>query len=283
MLRRSTAWLEKRGSESPRLDVEILMAHALGVQRLDLYLQFDRPLEARELDLIRGSVVRRGEHVPVAYLVGEKDFYSLGFTVDERVLVPRPETELLVEKTLERLRGVDAPVVLDVGTGSGCIAVTLAHERGDLRVLATDVSAGALAVAGGNAARHGVEARVEFLEGDLLAPARGDPAWGRLAAVVSNPPYIVRGDPTVEVGVAAHEPDLALYVPNSDPLALARGIAEGAREALMPGGFLALEVGHESGAEAGALLEDLGYAEVTLYRDLGGIERVVAGAVPNRE
>jgi len=286
VLRRSTAWLEKRGSESPRLDVEILMAHALGVQRLDLYLQFDRPLQAEELDRVRQQVVKRGEHLPVAYLVGEKGFYSLVFAVDERVLVPRPETELLVETALERLDGSEqtaagsGPVILDVGTGSGCIALTLLHECSDLRALATDVSADALALAAENAARHEVAERITFLEGDLLEPVRQHAAWGHLAAVLSNPPYIVRGDASVEAGVAAHEPELALYVPGDDPLAYARRIAQAAFEALAPGGFVALEVGHESGAAAHALLEDCGYADVVLRKDLSGIERVAVGVRP---
>ncbi len=278
MLRRSTAWLEKRGiDDRPRLDVEILMAHVLGVQRLDLYLQFDRPLGDDELDGIRKLVVQRGDRRPIAYLVGEKEFFSLTFEVDERVLVPRPETELLVETALKRLAGAEAPVVLDVGTGSGCIPVALLHEREDLTAIATDISAGALEVAAANAARHEVEGRLELLEGDLLAPVRALPAWGSLAAVLSNPPYIVAGDPTVAPDVHEHEPHRALYVAGEDPLALARAIAVEAREALAPGRFLAMEVGHESGGPAKAMLEELGYEAVELVKDLAGIERVVVG------
>ena len=248
--------MEKRGFESPRLDVEILMAHALGLKRLDLYLQFDRPLQDAELAAIRKQVVARGEQQPVAYLVGEREFHSLAFAVDARVLVPRPETEHLVEVALERLKDDAAPVVADIGTGSGCIAIALLHELPAARAHATDTSSDALAVARTNAERHAVAERL---------------------AVLSNPPYIVRGDPSVEVGVLAHEPEVALFVPGDDPLELARRIAIDALEALGAGGFVALEVGHESGAAAGTMLGELGYANVEVLRDLGGIERVAVG------
>ncbi len=277
MLRRSTAWLEKRGIESPRLDVEILMAHALGLKRLDLYLQFDRPLGDDELDAIRKLVVARSERRPVAYLVGEREFFSLAFTVDERVLVPRPETEQLVELAVARLGSRADPVFADVGTGSGCIAVAVLHEVEDARALAIDVEAGALEVAASNAERHGVAERFEAHRGDLLEPLRATSAWGALDAVLSNPPYIVRGDSGVEAGVLEHEPHQALFVPGDDPLELARRIATAALKALAPGGFVALEVGHESGALAGAMLEALGYRDVEVLEDLAGIERVAVG------
>ena len=269
--------MEKRGFESPRLDVEILMAHALGLKRLDLYLQFDRPLQDAELAAIRKQVVARGEQQPVAYLVGEREFHSLAFAVDARVLVPRPETEHLVEVALERLKDDAAPVVADIGTGSGCIAIALLHELPAARAHATDTSSDALAVARTNAERHAVAERLALHEGDLLEPLRAGGDWGAFAAVLSNPPYIVRGDPSVEVGVLAHEPEVALFVPGDDPLELARRIAIDALEALGAGGFVALEVGHESGAAAGTMLGELGYANVEVLRDLGGIERVAVG------
>lgn len=256
------------------------MAHALGVKRLDLYLQFDRPLEAGELDAIRELIRRRGAHEPVAYLVGEREFYSLPFDVDPRVLVPRPETEHLVEVALPVLTEGEAPVFCDVGTGSGCVAVALLHGVPEARCLATDLSADALAVARINAERNEVADRLELFAGDLLEPLRAHGAWGQLDAVVSNPPYIVRGDPSVEVGVDQHEPADALYVPGDDPLALVRRIAEAAGEALAPGGLLAVEVGHESGADAASLLTELGYDAVALAQDLGGIDRIASGRKP---
>jgi release factor glutamine methyltransferase len=197
--------------------------------------------------------------------------------VDPAVLIPRPETEHLVDAALDVLEGVAAPVFADVGTGSGCVVVTLLHALPAARAHATDVSAEALAVARENARRHGVLPRLSFHEGDVLAPLRAGADWGRLDAVVSNPPYVVRGDPTVEVDVRDHEPAAALYVPGADPLAVARRVAEEARAALRPGGLLALEVGMGSAPAAREALAALGYAEVRVLPDLAGIERIVTG------
>lgn len=276
MLRRSTAWLEKRGIESPRFDVELLMAHALGVKRLDLYLQFDRPLEAAETAPLRELVQRRSEGEPVAYLVGHKDFFSLPFAVDARVLVPRPETELLVEHALARLSGAEAGVrVADVGTGSGCIVVSLLHALPEATGVATDVSGGALEVAAANAETHGVRERLTLLRGDALGPLAGREAV--LDAVLSNPPYIVRGDPDLAPDVAAHEPEDALYVPGDDPNELVERIAREALPLLRPGGFVAFEVGHTGAQDAAARLTALGYTAVEITPDLAGIERIVTG------
>ncbi len=277
VLTRSTAWLKERGGESPRLDAELLLAHGLGLKRLDLYLQFDRPLVEAEVLRLRGLVQERGRGVPVAYLVGEREFWSLAFAVSPAVLVPRPETEHLVEAALAALAGCPAPVIADVGVGSGCVAVSVLHGLAAARGHGLDLSAEALEVARGNAERHGVAGRLTLHRGDLLAPLRGSPDWGRLNAVLANPPYIVRGDPTVEAGVAAHEPALALYVSGDDPLELATRIAEQALEALAPGGFLALEVGAGSAPEACRRLAALGYADVRSIRDLSQIERIVTG------
>jgi len=278
VLRRSTAWLEKRGIENPRFDVELLMAHALGVKRLDLYLQFDRPLEDAELASVRALVSKRGDQEPAAYLLGHKDFYSLPFAVDARVLIPRPETELLVEHAVAALEGVDAPRVADVGTGSGCIVVSVLHALPEATGVATDVSGGALTVAAANAETHGVRDRLTLLQGDALAPLEG--REGVLDAVLSNPPYIVRGDPSVASDVATHEPDVALYVSGEDPNELVERIAREALPLLKAEGFVAFEVGHESAQDARARLETLGYLDVTITPDLAGIERIVAGRKP---
>ena len=219
----------------------------------------------------------RGRGVPVAQLTGQREFFSLPFSVTRDVLVPRPETEGLVEAALAFLEGVATPTFADVGTGSGCIAVSILHRLGGARGWGTDVSAPALAVARANAARHGVDARFEAREGSLLAPLEDLEGWGRLDLVVSNPPYIVRGDPSLSPAVAAHEPALALYVSGDDPLAIARALALEAREALRAGGMLALEIGHRDGDAARAMLEAAGYGDVALDLDLGGVPRVVRG------
>lgn len=274
ILRRSTSWLDERGIEQPRVDAELLIAHALGVKRLDLYVQFDRPLQEDELARARALIQGRGGRVPVAYLIGAREFYSLPFRVDERVLVPRPETEHLVEAALEALEPLEAPVFADVGTGSGCIAVALLANHAGARAHALDVSAGALEVARANAEQNAVLDRVAFHQGDLLAPLAGTPAWGTLDAVLSNPPYIRRDDPSVEPDVRQHEPAEALFVPGQDPLAFVRRIADAARTALRPGGFVAFEVGYGSGPEAVELLRALGYADARVIPDLAGIERI---------
>ncbi|MGE0193006.1 MAG: peptide chain release factor N(5)-glutamine methyltransferase [Planctomycetota bacterium] len=277
ILKRSTTWLEGRGLPRPRLDVELLMAHALGIERMQLYLQFDRPLAGEELDAIRDLVRRRGLGEPVAYLTGRWGFHALDLAVDARVLVPRPETETLVDAALERLAGVANAVVADVGTGSGCIALALAHARDDLTALGSDLSEAALHVARDNAARLGLDARVRFAHGDLLAPWRDEPAFGHLAAVVSNPPYVVRGDPALEAAVARFEPELALYVDGTDPFAIGARIADQARSALVPGGWLLVELGAGSDTRAREALTALDYTDIDVLPDLAGIGRVVVG------
>ncbi len=249
------------------------MAHAMGVKRLDLYLQFDRPLLEDELAPIRELLRKRSERAPVAYLVGRKDFFSLPFAVDARVLIPRPETELLVELAVKRLEDVGAPRIVDVGTGSGCIAVSVLHSLPEATGVAVDIAPGALEVAAANAETNGVTERLQLLQGDLLDAVQGD----AFDAVLSNPPYIVRGDPTVEADVRDHEPEQALYVAADDPLVLAKAVADQALGVLKPGGFLALEVGAGSAQAMRAYLLELGYVDPEIAVDLGGIERLVSG------
>jgi release factor glutamine methyltransferase len=258
----------------------VLLAWGLGLRRIDLYLRHDRPLGEDDLARLRAVIAERGRGVPVAYLVGEKEFFSLPFGVTRDVLVPRPETETLVEAGLAAVAGAEAPLVADVGTGSGCVLVAVLHRVPAATGFATDVSAAALAVAASNAERHGVSARARFLEGAWLAPLRATDAWGRLDVVLSNPPYVVRADPTLDPAVAAHEPAAALYVEGSDPLAAARAVASEARAALRPGGFLALEVGAGSAPAGVQALAALGYEDVAATRDAGGIERIVSGRSP---
>jgi release factor glutamine methyltransferase len=276
VLRRSTEWLSRRDVESARLDAELLVAHGLGIGRVQVYTSFDRVLGEAELERVRDLVRRRGEHVPVAYLVGEREFWSLAFEVDPSVLVPRPETEHVVEAALEALAGREAPVFADVGTGSGNIAIAVLKEIPGARARATDVSAPALEVARRNAARHGVLDRLTLALGDVLAPLRTSPDFGRLDAVLANPPYVVSGDPTVEPGVRAHEPRQAVFVPGEDPLEVAQRVAAEALDALAPGGTVILEVGAGSAAPLAAALAALGYEDVRVRPDLARIDRVVS-------
>jgi release factor glutamine methyltransferase len=269
VLRRSTQYLEDRGSPTARLDAELLLAHGLGVSRIELYTGHDRPLTEAELGVCRELVRRRGDREPVAYIVGTRGFRHLDLLVDSCVLVPRPETELVVERCLELLRGAEAPAVLDVGTGSGAIALAIASELPGARVTASDVSPAALDVAWANAVALGLA--VEMRQGDLLE-GLGD---RRFDLIVSNPPYVSEEEiEGLEPEVAVHEPRLATVA--GDGLDAYRRLLPDARDHLADRGWLVLECGAgQSGWLAGELGR-LGYGSVEVACDLAGIERVVS-------
>jgi release factor glutamine methyltransferase len=269
VLRRSTGYLEQHGSPTPRLDAELLLAHGLGLSRIELYTQYQRPLDDDELAACRELVRRRGLREPVAYVIGSWGFRGLDLAVDARVLVPRPETELLVDRCLELLDGVERPRVVDVGTGSGAIALSLKSERPDAEVVACDISQDALDVAAANAARLGLD--VELHISDLLAQVPGD----GFRLVVSNPPYVSEREMAdLEPEVAEHEPRLAT-VAGPDGFEIYRRLLPEAAGRLVDGGSLALECG---GGQAPALVSELaaaGYGPAGIDPDLAGIERVV--------
>jgi release factor glutamine methyltransferase len=269
LLRTSTEFLSAQGIEGARLDAEVLLARVLDVPRIDLYARHDRVLSSGEVDAYREAVRRRVAREPVAYIVGEREFRSLAFTVTPDVLIPRPETEHLVEAALDRLEDVASPVVADVGTGSGCIAVSLAAARSDLTVHAVDRSAAALSIARENAARHEVEERVTLHEGDLLEPLL-DVAFH---LVLSNPPYVSEEEwGGLMPEVRDHEPKGAL-VPGPDALAAYRTILEGAPDLLVPGGAVILEL---PGEQTDAVRElASGYASVEVVKDYAGHDRVL--------
>lgn len=266
----STDWLKKRGIPSARLDAELLLGHALGESRLNLYLDLDRPLSDAERDLFRPLLARRGRHEPVAYILGEKEFYGLPMRVTPAVLVPRPETEILVDKALERLPEDATGVVVDLCTGSGCVAIAIAHERPGLSVIATDLSPEALAIARENAERHGVAERVELREGDALEPVRD---LSGVKLIVGNPPYIKPADePSLMPDVREHEPHLALIGEGDDGLGVHRRVLEGARALLADDGAVMLEAGYDQ--EEGLLaLPHPGLSAPEIYRDLAGLVR----------
>jgi release factor glutamine methyltransferase len=306
----TTSRFEERGLATPRLDAEILTAHALGMPRVQLYVQFDRPLLPDELAAIRESVKRRQAGQSVAYVVGKKEFWGLELAVDARVLVPRPDTETLVSEALERIgraprarpsRAADAPDaveapdadgaapdvevrpgppvrvaprVADIGTGSGAIAIALAKERPDAIVFAVDLSPDALAVASANAERHG--AAVSFLEGDLEAPLVPHAPFD---LIVANLPYVATGDLAGLAPEVRAEPARALDG-GRDGLDLVRRLVAAAPALLSPGGALALEIGAGQAAETARLCAAAGLADVRVVRDLGEIERVVSAVRP---
>ena len=263
-------YLEGKGVPSARLDAEYLIAHVLGIPRLALYLDHDRPLEPAEVDRLRDLVRRRGRREPLAYVLGSWSFYGLELRSDARALVPRPETEILVERCLALLAGNDAPGIADVGTGTGAIALALASKLPGAAVTAIDLSADALALAAENAEATGLGERVEFLQGDLLAPVAG-----RLFDLIaSNPPYVASGD-AVDPEVEQYEPALAVYADHGGR-AIHERLAEGARALLKPAGHLVIEVGEGQAPWLAERLAALGYREVAVTRDLRGVERVVS-------
>ncbi len=270
VLRLSTGYLQDHGSATPRLDAELLIGHALGLERIALYTGFDRPLSEPELAACRALLERRGRREPVAYIIGRCGFHGLDLAVDARVLVPRPETEVLVERCLALL-DERAAEVLDVGTGSGAIALAIKAARPDARVTATDVSADALAVAAANAAALGLE--VEPLESDLLAALAGR----RFDLIASNPPYIAEAEMEgLEPEVARFEPRLATVGGETGTEVLGRLIAA-APGALGAGGWLVVECGAGQAPWVQEVMVTAGGREVFAERDLAGIERVVGG------
>jgi release factor glutamine methyltransferase len=265
----STDFLARKDVPSPRVDAEHLVAQALGLTRLDLYLQYDRPLTDEETTACRELVRRRGTREPLAYILGEWGFRRLTLNVDSRALIPRPETEVVVERCLVLLDGAEEPVVLDVGTGTGAIALAIADERPDATVTAIDVSEDALALARENAERTGLAARVSFLRHDVT---QGLPD-GPYDLVVSNPPYVEPGDlGALQPEVRDWEPEQALVGHG-----VTERIARGAREVLRPKSALVVEVADGTAGAVAALLTELGFAEVVATPDLAGRDRVVEG------
>lgn len=274
-VRRLLAWTEeflrKKGVEAARLEAQILLAHALGCPKIDLYVRYEEEPPEEKRTAFREMIRQRAEGMPVAYLVGYREFYSLPFAVTPAVLIPRPETETLVMEGLKVLQPLAEPRVLDVGTGSGCIAVTLSARHKTAQVVAVDASPEALAVASRNAARHQVTDRVGFRQGDLFGPVAGE----TFDLVVSNPPYIAQSEfPALDRGVRDFEPRAALDG-GPDGLDFFRRIAAEVVNYLKPGGTVLVEVGATQ-AEA---VRDLFGAQLEVgktFPDSAGRPRVVS-------
>jgi release factor glutamine methyltransferase len=265
-LRAGTEFLERKGVDSPRLDAELLLGKAAGLSRLELYTQHDRPLTDAEQMSARALLERRGRREPLAYVLGEWGFRRLTLATDARALVPRPETEIVVERALALLAAIEEPRVVDVGTGSGAIAFAIAQEHPGARVTATDVSPDALALARENAERLGLE--VQLVETSLL-----DGIAGPFDLVVSNPPYVAAGElDSLEPEVREWEPRGALVESGQT-----EALIDAARAALAPGGALLLECHADQAQAVAALLAAAGYDDTAITFDLAGRERVVEG------
>ena len=281
ILNRSTKVLGDHQIEDPRLNAELLLAHSLGLNREGLYTHLRRPVEEREQQMYEGLVQRRMSGEPLQYILGHQEFWSIDFRVDPRALIPRSDTESLVEQAvalLSKTSFCEGPRVLEIGTGCGAVAIVLAKEVKDIFLVATDISREALKLAEENARSAGVLHRIAFVHGDLLAPFRIPGGKERKAfdLILSNPPYIVRsGIGRLAREVKHHEPVLALDG-GEDGLDFHRRILGEVPSCLREGGWLLLEMGQGQGAKVSEMIEAQGsFARPELVRDLSGIERVI--------
>jgi len=271
----TTEYFAKKRIKTPRLDAEVLLASSLGVDRLQLYLNLDRPLLPQERERYRELVRRRGAREPVALIVGKKEFWSIHFRVVPGVLIPRPETETLVEIVLEEIRGVASPWILEIGTGSGAVAVSILQEHSDARVLATDINPLALKTASLNAQNAQLSRSFDCAALDLFSAIR--PGAG-FDVICSNPPYIPSGTvPLLEPEITEYEP-LSALDGGVDGLVVIRELAAQARNYLKPKGALILEVGDGQAASVEEILSYVGgFHDIHKFSDLSGKQRVVKG------
>lgn len=265
----------KRGLSAPRLDAELLLGECLGMSRVQLITDSARPLLPEELSRYRGLIKRRRTGEPIAYILGEREFWGFKFRTDSRALIPRPDTETLVEVALERTRGLESfGQALDLCTGSGCVAIALHKERPTWRVLGSDLSPDALSLARENALRLGTIWGLCWQVSDLF---EGIPRGKGFDLVTANPPYIPSAEiPGLDVDIRGFEPGIALDG-GADGMRFVERISRGALEFLKPGGVLAMELHHDQAERTSELLESLGYAGIERKRDYGGHERVVSG------
>jgi release factor glutamine methyltransferase len=271
LLQRATQILSERGIETPRLDAELLLAHSLGFEnRVKLYTEFERPLTEEEVETFRRLVVRRVKGEPVAYITGKKDFYHFTFKVKRGVFIPRPETELLVDVAVERLKKMQGGVVVDVGTGCGCVIITLCKLLGDsYRYIGTDISGTAIELAVENSKLHGCRG-LEFVRTNLL-----DGLNVTATAVVSNPPYVMDAQKeSMKANVLDKEPESALFVSDNEPLVFYEQICKYASKALSPDGFLYFEINDMLSNETKSLISTY-FSSVELRKDIHGKDRMI--------
>ncbi len=272
-----TEYLAAKGIESARLSAELLLSHALGIKRIELYTQFDKQVPQQQLDKLHSLVKRAGLHEPVAYLTGKTEFYSLELDITADCLIPRPETELLVQRAIEFLRtrsGIQ--YVCDLCTGSGCIAVAIAKNFPDARVTATDISAAALAVAARNVEKYRLKEQIQLLCGDLFEPVIQQLDVNQFDLIVCNPPYVSAAEYEIlDKNVKEYEPESALLA-GADGMDVYRRIIKKVDEFLKPGAALMLEIGYAQGPAVRDLLEQTGaFVEINIEKDPHDNDRVV--------
>jgi len=270
-----TDYLTQRTVDAPRLSAELLLSHVLGLKRIELYTQYNQPVAPEQLEQLRGLVKRAGQHEPVAYLVGRTEFYSMEFDVTPDCLIPRPETELLVQRAIEFLRKRTGPqLVCDLCTGCGIIAVAIARNVPDAKIIATDISDPALGVAAKNIEKHKLQERIELRQGDLFEPLVAQ--LDLFDVIACNPPYVSEAEyEALEKNVKDYEPRLALHA-GADGMDFYRRISEKVDGFLKPDGILLLEIGYQQGDAVRTLFEQAGaFAEVRTEKDLNRNDRII--------
>ncbi|ORT99109.1 Methylase of polypeptide chain release factor [Anaerovibrio sp. JC8] len=273
LLKWTEEYFAKAGLDTPRLDGEVLLCHVLQKERIHLYVHFDQPLTKEELAQFKVFIKERVQHKPVAYIVGHKDFMGLDFKVTEATLIPRPDTEILVEAVISRLKigRDDLGTIADIGTGTGAICLSLLNYLPELKAVTVDISPGAIEVARENAECLGLSDRIEFYQGDLLEPIKDR----KFTAIVSNPPYIPEGDMAgLDSNVKDYEP-LSALAAGVDGLDCYRRLVAEAGELIEDDGFLALEIGINQADSLRKLGEEHGWGRCEVLKDLAGIDRVV--------
>lgn len=275
LIRWGTEYLEGKGFDSPRLTVEMLLAHVLGCRRIDLFLEFEKPLSENELKKFKELFRRRLDREPLQYITGEAHFMGLVFKVDRRVLIPRPETEILVERAIDLLRlfsGEPTPTVLDIGTGSGNIAVSVAHYAKNTHVTAIDVSEDSLQVARLNSRQHHVEDRITFCRVDVFSSFED---LGKYDCILSNPPYVTQDEAnTLSPEIIKYEPVVAVF-DGGDGLKFFKRIAELGKTLLKKEGWVLVETAYNQGEVVRSIFAEAGYKNIQVYKDYGGNKRVV--------
>ncbi len=272
-----TQYLTTKGIESPRLSAELLLSHVSGLKRIELYTQFNKPVAAEQLAILRDLVKRAGQDEPVAYLTGKTEFYSLELNITRDCMIPRPETELLVQRAIEFLRTrFGGQVVCDLCTGSGCIAVAIAKNFPDARIIATDISDAALAVADVNIEKYKLKERITLLCGDLFEPLVRPLDVDKFDLIVCNPPYVSSAEyENLDKNVKDYEPRLALHA-GQDGLDIYRRLVEKIDQFLKPNAALMLEIGYAQGPAVQSLLEQTGaFADIKIEKDFHNNDRTV--------